>query len=50
MDTIETIDKKIEYLKNLIIDWNFESTTRELYEAKIQNLEAEKAFLTELRG
>jgi hypothetical protein len=50
MDTIETIDKKIEYLKNLIIDWNLESSTRELYEAKIENLVAEKAFLTEVKG
>jgi hypothetical protein len=50
MDTIETIDKKIDYLKNLITDWNLESATKELYEAKIENLETEKAFLTELKG
>ena len=50
MDTIETIDKKIQYLKNLIIDWNLESSTMELYEARIENLESEKALLMQLRG
>lgn len=50
MDTIQSIDQKIDYLRNLITDWNLESVTKELYEAKIENLENEKAFLTELKG
>jgi hypothetical protein len=48
MDNEETINKKIEYLKNMIADWNLESGTKAVYEQKISQLEAQKSQLNQM--
>lgn len=40
-ETIQEIENKIEYLKNIMTSWNFEKGTLEYYETKINTLEAE---------
>jgi hypothetical protein len=48
MDNEETINKKIDYLKSMIADWNLESGTKAVYEAKISQLEAQKSQLNQM--
>lgn len=49
MDSIETIDRKIVYLRNLINDWNLESETVAVYESKIAALVAERELLEQMK-
>lgn len=48
MDNMQTIDKKIDYLRNIITDWDLEIETKALYEVKITELQAQKTLLTNL--